>query len=146
MEMYRIYYSDSTMFTEGEGSFEHPSRGIQAIVQHNKTSNWHTESHGDFYLMKDDGLWHAADVYGLFTELIKRKLIRPTVGMLHEVYHQNVWVMVDSVGFNAWIDSLDWVLCGETIGNERFREIFQHALADAAFGQREGFLAGERKP
>ena len=142
--MYRIYYSDGMIFTEGDGLFE--TRGVQAIVQHNKTSNWHTESHGDFYLMKSDGLWHAADVYGLFTELMKRDLLRPAIGAIHEVYHKSEWIEVDYIGFNAWLDSLGWVLCGETIGNERFQEIFQNALADVTFGRKESFVAGERLP
>ena len=134
----RIYYSDT--------EFDDSGRGVQAIVQSDPAVNWYVESHGNYYLLKDDGLWHAADFDGLFTELKKQKLIKPTIGVYHHVYHDGTWVKVNQIGFHAWLDTLDWVLCGETIDHVRFQEIFQQALADADFGRKYGYLSGERKP
>lgn len=136
----RIYYADGFVDDNVDRK-----RGVQAVVQRSGDVGWYVESHGDYYLKKGS-LWHSADIDGLYTELEKRNLIRPTIGLMHEVWHRRAWTKVDIVGFYTWLDSLDWVLHGETIGNERFREIFQSALADADYGRRSGFLPGERKP
>lgn len=145
---FRIYYSDgSTYDGDRPGDPGMNIRGIQAIVQKNSVTGWHTESRGDYYIAKEDGLWHHADFDGLFTELKKLGLIRPRIGVLHDVWAEGQgWVTVDQIGFHQWIEDLGFVLCGETIGNDRFSEIFQDALADADFGRRNGYLAGERKP
>jgi hypothetical protein len=134
----KIYYSDTEYVGE--------RRGVQAIVQLNGKVGWYVESHGDIYLKKEDELWHAADFDGLFTELKKRGLIRPSIGLIHEVRVGLIWKRVDVIGFHEWLETLDWVLFGETIDNDRFQEIFQQALSDADFGRKHGYLAGERKP
>lgn len=134
----RIYYSDK--------EFGNSRRGVQAIVQPNRAVGWSVESHGNFYLKKDDGLWHAADFDGLITELKYRQLIKLTIGLIHEVLVDGEWVKVNEPGFHEWLETLDWILFGETIGNDQFQEIWQRALADADFGRKHGYLASERKP
>ena len=139
---YRIFYSDGSCVDNDASRV----RGVQAVVQSSSSVGWHVESHGDYYLFKDDGLWHAADFDGLFTEFKKRELIHPTIGLVHEVRVGLIWKKVDVIGFHEWVESLGWVLCGETIGNDRFQEIFQQVLSEADFGRKHGYLAGERKP
>lgn len=143
----QLFYSDKSIFLEGTRLTEDvPRRGIQAIVQTHQAVGWQTESRGDYYLLKDDNLWHAADFDGLWTELKKRNLVRPRVGVWQDVRHEGKWKRVGESGLHEWIETLDWVLCGETIGNDRFQEVFQEALASADFGRKHGYLAGERQP
>ena len=133
----RIYYSNK--------EFDSSRRGVQAIVQPDRFVGWYVESHGDYYIKKADK-WRAADFDGLITELKYRKLIKPTIGLVHEVLVDDEWVKVDALGFHAWLETLDWLLFGETIDNDRFQEIFQQALADADFGRKNGYLPGEYVP
>lgn len=134
----RIYHSNR--------EFDSSKRGVQAIVQSDSKVGWHVESHGDYYLKKEDGLWHAADFDGLWTELKKRNLVKPHIGVKQDVWFDGKWKRVGEPGFHEWLETLDWVLFGETIDNDRFHEIFQQALADADFGRKHGYLAGERQP
>lgn len=134
---YKIFYSDEAC---------RGKRGVQAIVQLDPKVSWYVESHGDYYLFKDDELWHAADFDGLWTELKKRNLVRPHIGVRQDVWVDEKWKRVGEPGFHEWIETLNWVLCGETIDNERFHEIFQQALADADFGRKNGYLPREHKP
>ena len=115
-------------------------------MQSNDRVGWYVESHGDYYLRQEDGLWRAADVSGLTRYLMQRNLLRPGIGLMHEVYDEGRWILVDILGFHAWVDTLPFVLSGETISNERFHEIFQATLADADFGRKHGYLTGEVKP
>ena len=132
----RIFYSD--------GIDTGAQRGVQAIVQADPKVSWATESHGDYYLLKEDR-WYAADFSGLYTELLNRDMVKPFVGVEHEVRVGDTWVRVNQLGFHSWLDTLDWVLCGETISNDRFQEIFQAALADADFGRKHGYLPREHR-
>lgn len=54
---------------------EAPARGVQAIVQHNEHTDWHTETTGDYYIWLD-GLWRAVDIFGLFDYLIESGLVK----------------------------------------------------------------------
>jgi hypothetical protein len=121
-------------------------RGVQAIVQLDPQVSWYVESHGDYYILHENGLWRAADYSGLHTELLNRGIFAPLVGVKHQAMIGPIWVEIDEAGFHAWIDTLEWVLCGETISNDRFQEIFQEALADADFGRKNGYLPGEHRP
>ena len=140
---WRIFYKDGT---HDSNAGPPPRRGVQAIIQTNPITGWHTETRGDYYLKKSDHLWHGADFDGLYTELMIRDLLRPQVGLTHKVWVEGTgWAEVDIVGFTTWLDSLEWILHGETIHNGRFDEIFQEALAAADFGRRHGYLSGERR-
>lgn len=121
-------------------------RGVQAIVQSSAAVGWHVESHGDYYLRDESGLWRAMDISGLKRHLQQRGLLRPRIGLKHLVLSDEEWIEVDILGFEAWIASVDFVLSGETVSNDRFQEIFQKALADADFGRRHGYLSGEIRP
>lgn len=121
-------------------------RGVQAIVQHDPNVGWYVESHGDFYIRDARSLWRACDESGLITRLMQMDLLRPAVGTKHLVFSEGAWVEVNGPGFYAWLDTLDFVLKGETLDNDRFQEIFQAALADADFGRKHGYLPGEVKP
>ena len=134
----RIFYSN--------GIDTGAQRGVQAIVQIDPKVSWSTESHGDYYLFKKDRKWHGADFSGLYTELLNRDMVKPFIGVEHEVRVGEVWVRVNQLGFHSWLDTIDWILCGETISNDRFQEIFQAALADADFGRKHGYLPGEHRP
>ncbi len=121
-------------------------RGVQAIVQSSPAVGWYVESHGDYYLRDESGLWRAMDISGLKRHLQQRDLLRPQIGLTHLVLSDGEWIEVNMLGFEAWIDSLDFVLSGETLSNVRFQEIFQAALADADFGRKHGYLSNEIKP
>jgi hypothetical protein len=130
---HRIFYSDHSYGTDRQ-------RNVQAIVQGNK-KGWYTESHGDYYLLRD-GLWQAADMSGVITELLNRGMIWLSIGTRHQVLvSDTVWVEVDEPGFHAYLDSLDWILVGETIiDSDEFQEILQTAFAHADFARRNGRL------
>lgn len=140
---WRIYYKDK-IHDSNQGPA--PSRGVQAIIQRNPVTLWHTETRGDYYLLKDDQLYHAADHDGLVTEAISRGLLRPQIGIYHLVLHEGEWTRVDATGLSAWIEAQEWILQGETISNDRYHEILQEAYAAADWGRRTGWLPGERRP
>jgi len=134
---YRIYRDETRL----------EPRGVQAIVQKNDRTGWHVESHGDYYILKEDDRWQASDMSGLLRECRQRNLIRPTIGTTHEVFVEDTgWVQVNDIGFHMWLETQDWILVGETLTTARFQEIFQDALADADFGRKHGYLSGEVKP
>lgn len=120
-------------------------RGVQVIVQKNDRTGWSTESHGDYYLLKEDG-WQAADFNGMQRFLRQRGLLKPRIGKCHEVLVADEWVEVNEPGFHAWLDTIPIVEAGETVSTKRFQEIFQKALADADFGRKHGYLKGEVRP
>lgn len=132
--IYRIFYSDHSYGTERK-------RNVQAIVQDGK-KGWYTESHGDFYLFRE-GLWQAADMSGTITELYSRGLIWLSIGTKHQVLVDQVWIEVDEPGFHAYLDSLDWLLVGETMmDSDEFQKVLQTAFAHADFARRKGRLPG----
>lgn len=141
--MYLIFYSDKTTYYGDD--IPEQKRGVQAIVQKNRYTNWHTETKGDYYMMLEDGLWYAKDFDGLFTELKKRRIIRPRIGLKHDVLYEDRWVEVNQIGFHEWLEHLGFVLFGETIDNDRYQEILQLAYSHADFGRKQGYLPGERK-
>lgn len=121
-------------------------RGVQAIVQFDPdlALHWYVESHGDYYVRDNRGMWRAKDISGLKRDLQQRGIFKPGIGFRHEILLANgEWIAVDILGFEAWLDSLDFVLSGETLSNDRFHEIFQAALADADFARRHGHLSGD---
>jgi len=130
--MVKIYYSN--------GIDTGAQRSVQAIVQRNEEGVWNVESHGDYYLFRNER-WYAADYSGLHTELLKREIFNPSATGNHLALVGDKWVTIKTqAAFEAWLDTLDWVLCGETLDNQSFHAIFQAALADADYARRHGEL------
>lgn len=47
---YKVFYNNEAY---------HGKRGVQAIVQQDPKVSWYVESHGNYYLFKDDELGHV---------------------------------------------------------------------------------------
>ena len=67
--MYRIYYGDGSMFTQGDGI--PPARDVQVIVQEHSDVGWHTQSRYDYYIWMD-GRYVGVDLFGLYDWLLER--------------------------------------------------------------------------
>ena len=135
----RFYYGPDDYF-DGDWPDETRIDGVQAILQYDPAKGWFVASHGDWYIRKSDGLWHAADDRGLLTELQRRQLIKTAIGAQHLVKVGFEWWEVDRFGLFQWLEKLQgaWIVYGETIANDVFHETFQRALAEADKRRRKG--------
>jgi hypothetical protein len=73
--------------------------------------------------------------------LKNRKLIQLSIGTKHKVKVGRRWKIVNEPGFHEYLDSLEWVLTGETIiDSAEFTRIHQLALSHADYARRNGEL------
>jgi len=114
---WKIYYSDETTISSKEASpFELDRRSdVQVIVQKSPEHNWITRSGSDYYV------WDNRD-------------------------GEARWWGVDIFGLHHYLlqPGARCVLFGVTIGNDRFRKIFDRARSE--FGNKEAFMPNERHP
>jgi hypothetical protein len=71
--MYRIFYSDQSVYNDGEGD-NPPSRDVQVILQYDSERGPYFQSGADFYVWREDR-WQGVDHFGLYDYLLDSGLV-----------------------------------------------------------------------
>jgi len=145
MSWFEIYYSDGSVFSsEKDTGSPHPY-GVQVVVQPDEDHDVYFETGqnggGDFYYHYRDRWW-GTGWEGIFQYLLEDlKVLRPSIGLHHEVLFEDEWVLVDAVGLINYMVEEHGILLGRMLSNAEYQEIFQKARRN-----KTGFRRTERRP
>jgi len=71
---YRVYYDDHKEFDVPREGEKPPARGVQVIIQEDKSVGWAAVTSKDYYILRD-GRWYAVDENGLYDYLLDTGLV-----------------------------------------------------------------------
>jgi hypothetical protein len=115
---YRIYYSDGSIYDSADGGFPPSARKVQVVITNNEDGTSLLQCGSHFYVWREDlNLWYGTDHFGLYSYLL------------------------DSI---TRIRTM--VLFGETINNEQYSRIYQHAKQHFHSFRKDAWKRWEQKP
>lgn len=144
MSWYEIYYRDGSVHRDTDEGDPYPY-GVQVIVQPDEDHDVYfvtgQNGVGDFYYHYKDRWWGTGweGIYQyLFEDL---KVLRPSIGLEHEVLFEGEWVKVNAVGMIKYMVDEHGILLGRMVSNAEYHDIYQKAKRS-----KTAFRLGERKP
>ena len=109
------------------------------ILQQIPGGTWATTHGADFYIWEWDR-WNGVNLEGLLRHLLSRGMIRPTVGIKHEVKHGKKWAKVDYIGFLTWIEKEQIAIIGQLCPDEKWGPLMAKVLEDKHYAEEHGEL------
>jgi hypothetical protein len=141
MGWFEIYYRDGFVYSSEVDDGEPPPFGVEIIAQPDEDYEVYFDQGNDFYYWYENRWW-GTGWDGIYQVLVEDwGVLRPTVGVYHEVLVDSEWVKVDAVGLIKYMVDTKKILLGRMVSNARFQEIFQVAKRNKLT-----FHPRERKP
>jgi len=137
MNTYRIYYPNGK--TVDGWKEKPPVHGAIIVLQQYPDGLWATAHGADFFVWEWDR-WNGVSLDGLLQWLKRRDLIRPTIGIYHDVLWKDEWTQVDQIGFYEWVEDEQLALFGQMVPDEEFDELMKRVLDDKVYVAEHGEL------